>query len=201
VLVAAAVALAACTGNGSDGPERSASDAPTRTTSTTAAPPPGLLRVSAGSSTVDAGPGSRFTGVDVGPRAILVIGDVEGRAAMWTTTDGASFDPVPLPPDAFPAGSTLHDVAVTSDRFVVVGSDGTGAAAWTSPDGRSWVRTDHRGGSAADVLVVGELGVTSFGRDGDDLAVRRVDLGAPARRSRHLPGPGAGPARRRPRRR
>ena len=168
VWVAASLA-AACSGDGVEVPERAADDAPGRTTSTTAPPPPALERVSATASTLPGG-ASRFTGVAVGSRAIVVIGEAAGEAAIWTTFDGSGYERALLDPSDFPRGSVLADVVVTDDGFVAVGRAAGGAAAWVSIDGLTWVRTGLDGGSDADVVVVGELGVTVFGRAGETLA-------------------------------
>lgn len=163
-MVAIAAALAgACSGGGVEVPERAAEDAPGRTTSTTAPPPPALERVSATSSTLPGGT-SRFTGVAVGRRAIVVIGEVDGEAAIWTTLDGLGYERSFLDPSDFPGGSVLRDVVVTDDGFVGVGTAAGEAAAWVSIDGVTWSRTGLTGGTDVDVVIVGELGVTAFGR-------------------------------------
>lgn len=169
--VAAAVVsvLAACSGGGPEVPERSADDAPGRTTSTTAAPPPGLERVTASPSALPGEVNSRFTGVAVGSRAIVVVGEQEGEAAVWTTFDGITYEPVPLDEGDFPGGTVLHDLVVTSEGFVIVGSAHGRAAAWSSAEGRSWTANELEGGTVADVVIVGELGITAFGRDGDTI--------------------------------
>jgi hypothetical protein len=192
----AAVLVAGCSG-GPEVPERAAEDAPARTTSTTAAPAPSLERVSASPGSVDAGTDSRFTGVAVGARGVVVIGEVAGDAAIWTTVDGDSYEAVALDRLAFPSGSVLADVVVTPNGFVVVGEAGGGAAGWLSPDGRRWFRTDLADGSVVDVVIVGELGVTAFGRDRGSLATWVSFDGASWRR---VPGgpavfDRAGPAR------
>ena len=149
--------------------ERAAKDAPGRTTSTTAPPPPALERVSATPSALPGGADSRFTGVAVGVAAIVVIGEVAGEAAIWTTFDGVAYAPVLLGPADFPAGTALSDLVVTVDGFVVVGTADGEAASWVSTDGALWARTDLADGTDADVVIVGELGVTAFGRDGATL--------------------------------
>ena len=167
--VVAAALVAGCSG-GADVPERAAEDAPARTTSTTAAPPPSLERVSATASVLPGGADSRFTGVAVGARGIVAVGELAGEAAVWTTFDGVAYDPVPLAPGEFPEGSVLRDVVVTDDGFVAVGRAAGSAAAWASSDGRVWTRSDLTGGTDVDVVIVGELGITAFGRDGPSLA-------------------------------
>ncbi len=157
--------VAACSGGGPEVPDRAAEDAPGRTTSTTAAPLPGLERVTASASALAGEGESRFTGVVVGSAAIVVIGERNGEAAIWTTFDGVTYDEVPLDDAAFPTGTVLRDLLVTTDGFVAVGSAGGDAAAWTSPDGRSWLPAELDGGAVADVVIVGELGITAFGRD------------------------------------
>lgn len=170
LLVGAMVGLAACSA-GPDVPDRAAADAPRRTTSTTAPAPPGLERVGADPAGFDGAGDSRFTGVAVGRRGIVVIGEDAGGAATWITADGVDFEPVPLDPAAFPPGTELVDVVVTTDGFVVVGSAAGRATAWVSPDGRSWVAAPLVDGEAADVVVVGELGLTAFGRSAGAVSV------------------------------
>ena len=170
MLALALAAAAACSDGGPDVPERAAEDAPGRTTSTTAPPPPALQRISASASALPGGADSRFTGVVVGSQAIVVIGETEGEAAIWTTFDGITFVPSPLDPGDFPSGTVLSDVVVAPEAFVVVGSADGEAAAWASSDGVVWSRTDLSGGTAVDVVIVGELGITAFGRAGGTLA-------------------------------
>lgn len=162
--------IAACSDGGPEAPERAAEDAPGRTTSTSAPPPPALERVSATPSVLEAVGDSRFTGIAVGARAIVVIGELDGEAAIWITFDGVTYAPAPLDRAAFPPGSTLSDLVVAADGFVVVGQAAGRSAAWLSTDGATWERTDLAGGDGVDTVIAGELGVTAFGRDGATLA-------------------------------
>ena len=164
MLALVVTAVAACSDGGPEVPERAAEDAPGRTTSTTAPPPPALQRISASASALPGGADSRFTGVAVGSQAIVVVGEAEGEAAIWTTSDGTTFVPSPLDPAEFPGGTVLADLVVAPQGFVVVGSADGEAAAWASTDGLLWSRTDLSGGTDVDVVIVGELGITAFGR-------------------------------------
>ena len=170
MLALALTTAAACSEGGVEVPERAAEDAPGRTTSTTAPPPPALQRVSASAAALPGGGDSRFTGVAVGSQAIVVIGEAEGEAAIWTTFDGVTFVPSPLDPTDFPPDAELADLVVAPDAFVVVGSADGEAAAWASSDGVRWSRTDLSGGTEADVVIVGELGISAFGRAAGTLA-------------------------------
>lgn len=170
VLVLVLVLVASCSDGGPEVPERAAEDAPGRTTSSTAPPPPALERVSATPSVLEAVGDSRFTGIAVGARAIVVIGELEGEAAIWTTFDGVAYALAPLDRAAFPPGSVLVDLVVATDGFVVVGKAAGRSAAWVSTDGAAWARTDLAGGDGVDTVIAGELGVTAFGRDGATLA-------------------------------
>lgn len=164
MVVAAATLAAACSGGGVEVPERAAEDAPGRTTSTLAPPLPVLERVSATASGLTGGGDNRFTGVAVGSRAIVVVGEVDGEGAIWTTFDGVDYVRSSLDPADFPSGSVFADLVVTADGYVVVGTAAGVAAAWVSIDGTIWSRTSLSGGTDADVVIVGELGVTAFGR-------------------------------------
>lgn len=170
LFLVALVTLVACSG-GTEAPERAATDAARRTTSTTVAPSPRLERVTASPSVLDDGAESRFTDVVVGTRAIVVIGESDGEAAIWTTFDGAFYEEAVLDAAQFPPGTVLTDLVATNEGFVVVGSAGGQGAAWVSFDGRAWLRTGLAGGDVVDVVIVGELGISAFGRDREALAV------------------------------
>jgi len=63
-------------------------------------------------------------------------------AIVWTSTDGVTWEQIPHDPTAFGTGQdvawAMNDVASTSQGFVAVGTDGTNALAWFSPDGTTW---------------------------------------------------------------
>jgi hypothetical protein len=58
------------------------------------------------------------------------------RAAVWLSTDGLTWQRVGGL--QAPEGSLMEAVAWTPHGFVAVGGLGSAAAAWTSPDGRTW---------------------------------------------------------------
>jgi hypothetical protein len=63
-------------------------------------------------------------------------------AAVWTSTDGTSWDRVE---QGSLAGSgaelSMSDVVADGDRLLAGGTDGTNAAVWISDDGERWSRT------------------------------------------------------------
>ncbi len=80
------------------------------------------------------------------------IGDIDSldtRAALWFSSDGATWERV-RHDDALFGGSgdivEVHDVIATADGYVAAGTwngeSGTRAAVWTSSDGRTWLRAD-----------------------------------------------------------
>ena len=112
------------------------------------------------------GPAIGMFDVAAGTPGIVAIGYAarpDLQATVWFSADGTSWERIPLglePPAASPGGLNGARVnAVTWDggQFVIVGEDrsdwkGFGsslttakarAAAWTSPDGRSWTRVPH----------------------------------------------------------
>jgi hypothetical protein len=108
------------------------------------------LRTSDAAGASDAPTGS-LRAVLVTSEQVLAVGDVDGDAAVWTSTNGVSWTAVP----ASVAGSedgdpvlggtgqqSITGLAATATveglRFVAVGRDGDGAAAWWSDDGFRW---------------------------------------------------------------
>ncbi len=91
-------------------------------------------------------------------------------AAVWTSSDGTSWDRVPHDPAIFGGDGetdmTMWDVVADSSGFVAVGGEQragvTHPALWTSPDGFSWTRIDldpttaEFAGSFGTVTVGGE---------------------------------------------
>ena len=68
----------------------------------------------------------------------------ERHARLWTSSDGAKWQPVADESDAF-ADAEVRSIADTGHGLVAVGLVGsaqrsTGSVAWTSPDGRTWTR-------------------------------------------------------------
>jgi hypothetical protein len=70
----------------------------------------------------------------------------ERHARFWTSTDGATWQPVPDDAAAF-ANAEVRSIARFGDGYVAVGVVGpaqhpTAAVAWTSPEGTRWTRID-----------------------------------------------------------
>jgi hypothetical protein len=81
-----------------------------------------------------------------GPGFVAVGGAPEG-AAVWTSTDGASWSRVPHDDAIFASGS-MSSVIVGGPGLIAVGAeeseDGSmDAAVWTSPDGVTWSSVSH----------------------------------------------------------
>ena len=113
-----------------------------------------------------------------GPGLVAVGGSVkEGAdsAAVWTSTDGMSWERVPHDETVFGGERALiNSVAAAGPGLVAVGGSGGSAAVWTSTDGMSWERVPHDetvfGGEDTQVMydvVAGGPGVVAVGRSGD----------------------------------
>ncbi len=111
--------------------------------------------------------GATMQSIAVGNDGLLVgVGqstdDGVGVAAIWTSTDGTSWERVPHDPALFagPDGqqARISDVAASDDGFVAVGAAGTHPAAWASADGLSWARAqapdDEFPGSFSTVTAI-----------------------------------------------
>lgn len=69
--------------------------------------------------------------------------DGESTAAVWTSTDGSTWDRIDPTSPVFGQKTTMTDVTWGLDGYVAVGTEGgLTPAIWTSPDGRSWTRVD-----------------------------------------------------------
>ncbi len=69
--------------------------------------------------------------------------DGESTAAVWTSTDGSTWDRIDPTSPVFGQKTTMTDVTWGSDGYVAVGTEGgLTPAIWTSPDGHSWTRVD-----------------------------------------------------------
>lgn len=102
-----------------------------------------------------------------GNDCVDVCGEVHGL--LWTSTDGTDWAVVPSAPELEEAA--FGAVAAWSGGFVAVGSEGhrdeqtgessSSAAAWASPDGRSWTRVQDadafEGASLTGVLASGSI--------------------------------------------
>ena len=116
-----------------------------------------------------------------GPGLVAVGYDASDRgAAVWTSTDGVAWTPVPYD-DAVFGSSRMESVAAAGPGLVAVGSDSSGGdpdgAVWTSADGLSWIRVPPDeavfGGPGWEEMygvAAAGLGVIAVGheRSGDD---------------------------------
>jgi hypothetical protein len=131
--------------------------------------------------------------VAAGPNTFVAVGRIRTTngamtAAVWTSTDSTSWEPVTEVERAavgqsegiewFNAG--MFDVTWADHQFVAVGAqcssmDVCRTASWTSPDGRAWARAPGRGqsGRMRSVAYVGSR-VVAVGDDGtsDSIAGR-----------------------------
>lgn len=111
-----------------------------------------------------------MNGVTAGGPGFVAVGqsgpddDYEGRAAVWTSVDGATWLRAPHD-DAVFDGSAMHSVTAGGPGFVAVGTSDQ-AAVWTSPDGFVWSRV------ADDGAVFG-------GADGRYVSMNSVTAGGP----------------------
>jgi len=88
------------------------------------------------------------------------------HARFWTSSDGATWQPVPDDPVAF-ANAEVRSIAKVQGGFVAVGVVGsvqhpTGAVAWASTDGAHWTRVDD-----PSVAVAPFGGLVAVGSDLD----------------------------------
>ena len=69
--------------------------------------------------------------------------DGESTAAVWTSTDGSTWNRIDPTSPVFGQKTAMTDVTWGSDGYVAVGTeDEITPAIWTSPDGDSWTRVD-----------------------------------------------------------
>jgi hypothetical protein len=86
--------------------------------------------------------------VAVGSVCDVADGQYECTAAVWTSTDGKAWNPIPHDRSVFassiPGGQTVMTGIVTSDETILaIGTDnGTTAIAWKSSDGVTWTRLE-----------------------------------------------------------
>ncbi len=149
-------------------------------------------RVELGSSPVDA----HFAAIASNPQGYVIVGwvehyldtpgDIRGRAASWTSPDGITWTratdtaDMDIGPcwDALETASCggMHGVTASNGGFVAVGHTRTEASAngklrpatWTSPDGKTWTRTDGGldfGGNDGflSAVTAGGFGVVAVG--------------------------------------
>lgn len=103
----------------------------------------------------------------------MVVGEVEGAAAAWTSTDGSLWSRADVedgPPITFVADTSVGPIAFSGEP---------GSASWKSWDGQAWFRSDtspEANGSPAPERVVGVadtrsgvLAVVDGGADGPEL--------------------------------
>lgn len=116
------------------------------------------------------------------------------HARLWTSTDGASWVPVPDDGAAF-ANAEVRSLIRGSSGYVAVGWVGparavTGSVAWTSVDGRTWTRVESPAFAGSQVAAVSQApfgGLVAVGTDlGDNEA--RVWLSPDGRDWTLVPG-------------
>ncbi len=103
-----------------------------------------------------------------GPDGLLVgvgsaVDDGVSVAAVWTSSDGSTWQRVPHDPATFAGaegeGAWVLDVAAGDSGLAAVGSAAGTPAVWTSPDGLSWARVasvdDEFDGSFSSVAALG----------------------------------------------
>ena len=106
--------------------------------------------------------------------------DNRGAAAVWTSTDGLSWQRIEHDEALFSTSNGqvfIDSVTAGGPGLVAVGRDGgrNAAAVWTSTDGLSWHRVvpdeSVTAGSHLRSVTVGGPGLVAVGRDGDTAAV------------------------------
>jgi hypothetical protein len=117
-------------------------------------------------TTIVAGASGFVAGGSVGPELF------DRRARFWTSSDGATWQPVADDPAAF-ANSEVRSITRLNDGFAAVGVVGTAqlttaAVAWVSPDGSHWSRIDDpsfAGAVAVSVAAAPSGGLVAVGSD------------------------------------
>jgi hypothetical protein len=107
-----------------------------------------------------------LAGGSVGPELF------ERHARFWTSPDGVEWEAIPDDPVAF-ANAEVRAITTVGDGFVAVGVVGaaqepSGAVAWTSADGSTWIRVDDQSfvdGSAVSVVAAPFGGLVAVGSD------------------------------------
>lgn len=80
--------------------------------------------------------------VAVGHQDAIAADDGFGKAAVWTSTDGLSWERVP-DERGLVGGSEAWDVVATSTGLVAAGMADGDAAVWTSADGLTWAAVER----------------------------------------------------------
>ena len=112
-------------------------------------PPPALAWQRVGEQEALGGPGEQrmeaVTALSDGFVAVGSAPDAGGGVdgAVWRSVDGREWSAVAAGSFAGPGDQRLVDVAAGPAGLVAVGTDGSSAAAWTSPDGDAWTRAPH----------------------------------------------------------
>lgn len=123
--------------------------------------------------------GARLRDVVVVPQAIFAVGSAKGRPAAWTSTDGATWDAVPIS-GALTMG-VLNAVAADRAGHIVAAGFSLGASGLWYFDGRSFaaVRAEAAAiAAAADAhgqvfsdVTAGRSGFLAVGNDGNGRAI------------------------------
>jgi hypothetical protein len=124
--------------------------------------------------------GEVWTVIAGGP-GFIAGGEANGDGALWTSTDGVTWDRVAHDDDLFGAGA-ISDLVAGDNGYVAVGGDG-GGAIWFSPDGVSWERVPNSPVFATewlsfDSVAYGPSGYIAMGADADPEGVFRDPLGS-----------------------
>ena len=118
--------------------------------------------------------------VVAGGPGLVAIGYNGGAAAVWTSTDGLTWEPVPYDEAVFGGWQEMRAVVAGGPGLVAVGCDFTGvegsddggtAAVWTSADGLTWRRISQDAVSGSvdrhcvNSVAVGGPGLVAVGYD------------------------------------
>ena len=185
-MVVFALVAAACSG-GDRPPETSAADAPLRSPTTVAPPPPALERVALEPTAFAGEEDQRLVAVAAGTvvgaaTRLVAVGSDGGRPSVWWSADGFTWRRPALDSEVFGDDAVLADVVAdpVNGGFVAVGGKGHTAAAWRSLDGETWMAAQVDRGPAMNVVTSTHLGLIAFGTGapsgavGDDVAEETV---------------------------
>ena len=132
-----------------------------------------LVAVGAAATTSEVATLSDLPHIDPWIRSVVAARPADSDAAVWTSTDGATWSRVPHDEDVF-GGAHMQDITAGGPGLVAVGAADSDAAVWTSTDGTTWSRVPHddaifggAGQQSMASVTVGGPGLVAVGVDGE----------------------------------
>jgi hypothetical protein len=123
------------------------------------------------------GTGSRIRSITGTADGLIAVGSSGGRAAVWTSADGSTWDvTIDLPGGA---GAELTTIAVGGPGLIAAGRSGSGPGIWLSVDGRSWRSADPPAaveGLSISAVIPGPRGWLAVGSALDETGMHGLTL-------------------------